>query len=350
MKALFLVGGSGTRLRPFTNYLPKPMIPIMGRPLLQRTCERLLDCGINEVVMNPCYMPEKITDYFEDGRSYGLNVYYEMEQAPLGTGGTIKNTGHHYDDSFFVFNADILHDISIKDMMAYHKRMGADVTIAATYVDDPTAYGTINYDEDGYIFEFKEKPKPEEVTSHYINAGIYIFEPEVLKHIPAGRPVSVEREVFPGLLEAGRPMAVYRDDGYWMDIGTPQKYVQTHRDIFSGICDVGETDFLREDVCIDETADIASSVTYDSHLFAGRNSHIGANCVLGQHVSVGDGAWIPANCYLDDVILWPGTRLNSGTVLEKCIVMNAGGKVMQFPYSRLGSETKGTLSTHEKRH
>lgn len=350
MKALFLVGGSGTRLRPFTNYLPKPMIPIMGRPLLQRTCERLLECNINEVVMNPCYMPHKIMEHFEDGREYGLKVHYEKEREPLGTGGTIKNTERHYTDSFFVFNADILHDVPLQEMMRYHKKMKADVTIAATYMDDPTPYGTINYDADGYIFEFREKPKPEQVTSHYINAGIYIFEPHVLQMIPSGRPVSVEREVFPYLLKAGRPLAVYRCDNYWMDIGTPGKYLQSHQDIFSGLCAVGEHDFESEDVYIDETADVHGSVQCDARAYVGRRARVEAGCVLEQDVVVGDGATVSPACYLEDVIVWPGTHIPGGTQLQHSLVMQENDRLVQFSHEKLGIDVKGNIASYGKGH
>lgn len=350
MKALFLVGGSGTRLRPFTNYLPKPMIPIMGRPLLQRTCERLLHCGINEVVMNPCYMPEKITGHFGGGDDYGLKVHYERENEPLGTGGTIKNTERHYDDSFFVFNADILHDIDLGGMMAHHKRMGADVTIAATYVDDPTPYGTINYDADGIIFEFKEKPRPEEVTSHYINAGIYIFEPEVLEDIPAGRPVSVEREVFPALLEGGRTLAVYRDDGYWMDIGTPQKYVQTHHDIFSGLCEVNDADFVGDAVCIDGTAEVDDTAHLYNGVYVGRDARVGRHCVLNHRVVVGDGAQVAPYCRLEEVIVWPGALVPPGAVVQSSILLQQDGQLLQIPYAGLDLKRKGGVKHYGQRH
>lgn len=348
MKALFLVGGSGTRLRPFTNYLPKPMIPVMGRPLLERTCERLVDCGVEQVVMNPCYMPHTIMEHFGDGRKFGMDVAYELEMAPLGTGGTIRNTGHHYDDTFFVFNADILHDVDLEDMMDFHKKMKADVTIAATWVEDPTPYGSISYTSDGLVTEFKEKPKPQEVSSHYINAGIYIFEPSVLGFIPGGGPVSVEREVFPTLLAAGRPVAVYRDSGYWMDIGTPEKYVQAHRDIFAGSCGIGEADFRRDDVVIDRTAAVAHSAMMDNMVFVGRFAEVGAHCILGDHVVVGDGAEIAHNCYLEDAIIWPGTHVPAGQMLRHCIATRQNGKLVRFPYESFAIPSKGSYAGHER--
>lgn len=168
------------------------MIPVMGRPLLERRLEKLKECGITEIVLNPCYQGEKITGYFGDGRRFGWNIRYEPEKEAPGTGGTIRNTRHHFDESFFVFNADILCDFSLDDMLRYHRKQKADITIAATYVKDPTAYGVIEYDSKGYVTRFTEKPKPSQVRSHYINAGIYIFEPHVLDGIPDRKPLSVQ--------------------------------------------------------------------------------------------------------------------------------------------------------------
>ncbi|NLG93480.1 MAG: nucleotidyltransferase family protein, partial [Clostridiales bacterium] len=177
MKALFLVGGLGTRLRPLTDRMPKPMVPVMGRPLLERNMEALKLHGIHEIVLSTCYRPEVIEQYFGNGSDFGLKIHYVCEESPLGTGGAIKNCEEYFDDTFLVFNADILSNINYSEMLRYHKRKKADVTIAVTQVENPSAYGVIEYDEDGYAYLFKEKPAPHEVVSHFINAGVYVFEP-----------------------------------------------------------------------------------------------------------------------------------------------------------------------------
>lgn len=350
MQALFLVGGSGTRLRPFTNYLPKPMISIMGRPLLERNIVRLKEFGVDEVVMNPCYLPHKIMGHFKNGEDIGLTVRYVKEDTPLGTGGAIKNTQNYYTDSFFVFNADVLCDISLPGMLAFHKKKKAAVTIAATWVEDPTAYGTICYDEQDNIVEFKEKPRPEEVQSHYINAGVYIFEPHVLEHIPQGREVSVEREIFPSLLEKGMRLAVYRDIGYWMDIGTPEKYVQAHYDIFEGMCDVGETDFERGALCIDPSATIEAHTMMAAPAFVGKNAQVEKYNVVGPHVVLGDDTVVEPNCYLENAIIWPGTHVPAGSFVRNCIVAQVNGKLLEFPYQKLNINTKRAGEKYERRH
>ena len=175
MKALFLAGGMGTRLREMTKQLPKPMIPIFSKPLLARNIARLKEFGVDEVVLSTCYMPDKIRDYFGDGSGLGIKIDYVHEETPLGTGGAIRNAAAKFDDTFLVFNGDIVSGIDLGRMLSFHKAHRAEVTIAATYVEDPSAYGVIEYDAQRMIRAFKEKPQPGETDSHLINAGIYLF-------------------------------------------------------------------------------------------------------------------------------------------------------------------------------
>ena len=187
MKALFLAGGMGSRLKPLTDELPKPMVPIMNKPLLERSMENLRACGFNEIVISTGYMPQYIEQYFGDGRKFGLKIEYVCEDSPMGTGGAIKKTAHLYDDTFIVLNADILCNMDYEELVACHRSKGAAVTIAVTRVSNPGAYGVIEYDEGDYALSFTEKPKAAEIKSDYINAGVYVFEPEVLRSIPEGR-------------------------------------------------------------------------------------------------------------------------------------------------------------------
>ena len=197
MKALFLAGGMGTRLKPLTDDLPKPMVPMMVKPLLERNMLKLKECGVDEIILSTCYKPQKIEEYFGDGTKLGLKIHYICEDIPLGTGGAIKNAEEFFDDTFIIFNADILSDINIMDMMKFHKEKCAAVTIAVTQVKNPSAYGVIEYNDKLYAESFTEKPKLSEIKSNYINAGIYIFEPKVLKEIPDSQVVSIERETYP---------------------------------------------------------------------------------------------------------------------------------------------------------
>lgn len=319
MKALFLAGGLGTRLRPLTDRTPKPMVPVMGKPLLERNIERLKSSGVDEIVLCTCYRAEIFEDYFSR-YDPGLPVHYVTEDAPLGTGGAIKNAQRYFDgEAFLIFNADIVSDIDVEKMMRFHKRKKADVTIAAVYVEDPTPYGVIEHNGD-YAVVFKEKPKPHEVTSHYINAGVYIFEPDVLKMIPGGRPVSVEREVFPKLLSDGRKIAVYKGCTYWLDLGTPAKYMQLHRDIFEGRCGICGADFGLEPVSGRDHAKIHPSAVLRGPVFLGEGARIEAGAIVGPNVVVGARSIVGKKCTVDNSILWDGVELEKNTRVTNSVI------------------------------
>lgn len=320
MKALFLVGGLGTRLRPLTDRMPKPMVPVMGKPLLERNMEALKLHGIREIVLSTCYRPEVIEQYFGNGSDFGLKIHYVCEESPLGTGGAIKNCEEYFDDTFLVFNADILSNINYSEMLRYHKRKKADVTIAVTQVENPSAYGVIEYDEDGYAYLFKEKPAPHEVVSHFINAGVYVFEPSVLWKIASGRPVSVEREVFPKLLEQGRKIAVYKGCNYWLDIGTPEKYIQAHRDGFEGRLHLPEINFHERAVYSASDPHISGTAVLRGPVCLGRNVRIEAGAAVGPNVVIGDNGQIGKKCKVANSILWNNVVLEDGAELSECIV------------------------------
>ncbi len=340
MKALFLVGGGGTRLRPLTSYLPKPMIPVMGRPLLERTFTKLKANGVTDIVLSACYQPDKIIDHFGDGAAYGLNIEYVVEPHPLGTGGAIKNAEDKFSGPFLVFNADILYDMSLMDLLKTHIEKNAAATIAATEVEDPSAYGVIEYSENGRVTKFTEKPPKGTETSNSINAGVYVLQPEVLDYIEKDQPVSVEREVFPALLEQGEAVAIYRDNGYWLDIGTPLKYLQAHRDIFSGECGIARGDLAGGGVYISPLAEIDTSCNIQGPVFIGSRAKIGKRCFLGGDVTVGDGAAVGGGSLLRDVIIWPGTALPGGSRISHAVVASPGGQLKVFPFEDLDIPTK----------
>lgn len=304
MKALFLAGGMGTRLKPLTDNLPKPMVPMMGKPLLERNMLKLKNCGVDEIILSTSYKPQKIKEYFGDGAKLGLKIHYVCEDIPLGTGGAIKNTQEFFDDTFLIFNADILSNINILDMLNFHKEKRASVTIAATRVENPSLYGVIEYGEDLYAESFTEKPKPSEIKSNYINAGIYIFEPEVLKEIPDSEAVSVERETYPLLLEKGYPIAVYKSGEYWMDIGTVEKYRQAHQDILNGSCPLPEFREKNWRIFIGDNTKIHATAKIIAPAYIGEGTRIDAYSTVGPNTVIGNGCSVGMNCRIANSIVW----------------------------------------------
>lgn len=323
MKALFLAGGQGTRLRPLTDKLPKPMVPVMGLPLLERNFKRLKNFGVDTIVISTCYKPECIEKHFGSGTDYGIQISYVSEDIPLGTGGAIKNAAKLLDkEPFFIFNADVISNINFNEMLRFHRRKNADVTIAATWVENPSAYGVIEYDARDYAVTFREKPKPHEIVSHYINAGVYIFEPSVLKQIPSGRPVSVEREVFPKLLEKGKRIAVYRGCDYWLDLGTPEKYMQAHWDAFRGFYRIDEADFEKDSVYGRFNAKISGKAVLRGPVYIGEDVHIETGAVIGPNAVIGARCKIGKGCHIENSILWDGITIENGVEILDSIVID----------------------------
>jgi mannose-1-phosphate guanylyltransferase len=234
MNAVLLIGGLGTRLRPLTLTTPKPLLPVLGRPFLAYQIEMLKTNGITEIVLCTAYKPEAFKRVFDNGERYGVHLNYVHEDTPRGTGGAIKNAEAWAEKETLIFNGDILMDLDIKGLLSFHRERKAALTIALTTVENPSAYGLIETDGQGRISRFLEKPKPEEVTCHTINAGAYIFSREIFAQIPPASVVSVERDIFPRLLANGFPCYGLLSDGYWLDLGTIEKYAQAHKDILLG--------------------------------------------------------------------------------------------------------------------
>ncbi|HHV29005.1 MAG TPA: NDP-sugar synthase [Clostridium sp.] len=322
MKALFLAGGLGTRLRPITDDLPKPMVPIMGKPLLERNIERLTSHGIDEIVLSTCYKPHKIEKYFEDGKRFGVKISYITEDEPLGTAGAIKNAEDFMSDTFLVFNADILSDINISEMIRFHKEKGVMATIAVTRVDNPSAYGVIEHDDNSFITAFKEKPQPHESKSNLINAGVYIFQPEILNQIPCGRAVSIERETYPSLLQKGYKLAVYNKCSYWLDLGTPEKYLKVHKDILKGLIPIGNYDFGKNGIYISEKAKIDKSAELIGPVYIGQNVAIGPSAVVGPNAVLFDDALVGMGARVVDSIVWDHVNVESGATVMNSVVMS----------------------------
>jgi mannose-1-phosphate guanylyltransferase len=319
MKALFLAGGMGTRLQPLTDNLPKPMVSILNKPLLERTMINLKKCGISEIVISTCYHPEYIENHFGNGSMFDLSIKYIVEETPMGTGGAIKMTEEHFNEPFIVFNSDILSDIDVSKMIDFHRSKKALATIAVTEVQDPSMYGVIEYDANGYAVTFKEKPKKGESSSKSVNAGIYIFEPEIFSEIASDRAVSIEREVFPNLLNDNKKISIYQSGSYWMDIGTIQKYRQAHWDIMSGKCKLVDCDFNSDQVSFGKNVTIYPSSTIVGPAYIGDNAIIGAkvfinHSVIGNNVLIGEESKIIGSVIWNDIIISQNANLVDAVV------------------------------------
>ena len=232
MTAVVLVGGPGTRLRPLTDDRPKSLVPVMNRPVMEHTIAYLKRFGIEDIVLTLSYLPDSIMQVFGDGSRYGARLVYCLEKEPLGTAGAVKNAEKYIDSTFVVLNGDIFTDLDLADMMTFHREQGATATISLSWVEDPSAFGVVETDN-GRVKRFIEKPPRAEATSHWINAGIYVLEPSVLGHIPDGQHYMFEKGLFPRILELGLPVYGYPYRGYWLDMGTPEKYFGVNMDMLS---------------------------------------------------------------------------------------------------------------------
>lgn len=327
MQAVVLVGGEGTRLRPLTLETPKPMVPVMNMPFLERTLRRLKEAGIEDVILPAGYLPEAITSYFGDGSALGLRLRYVIEETPLGTAGALKNVEQFIDGPFFVLNGDVLTSLDLRAMREFHRAKGGVATLHLIRVDDPSAFGCVVHDADGRVRSFVEKPPRGEEPTNDVNAGTYLLEREVLNHIPAGRPVSIERETFPALIAAGRALYALTTADYWIDLGRPEAYLGAHRHIFDGVMPLGLTPEI--DGPGRETIPAAA---VRPPVFIGHDCRIAPDSVVGPYTVVGDGCDIAAGAVVEDTILWDHVAVERDARLRSAIVasrarIGAGARV-----------------------
>ncbi len=305
MKGLILAGGKGTRLRPLTLNTPKPVVPVANSPFLLFQIDLMRSAGIDEIILSLSYQPRKIEDLLKDGSDYGVWIRYAVEGTPLGTGGAFKNAEEHIDSTAVVFNGDVLTDIDLAAVVAHHRKKGAVATIVLSPVENPSAYGLVETNPDGWIQRFIEKPGPDEITCNTINAGIYVLEPTVLKYMPKGEPYSFERGLFPTLLEHKEPVLSFISTNYWIDIGTPQKYLEVHHDILShkfASPRVAKSALDRATLAAGTVVDEKSLIDQDVTIREGvriENSVIGKNCKIDVGV------------HIVDSVLWSGTTIDA---------------------------------------
>lgn len=325
MEAILLVGGLGTRLRPLTDDIPKPMLPVAGAPLVAHQIARLRDAGVDHVVLATSYRAHVFNHGLGDGSALGVQLDYAYEEEPLGTGGAIRHAAAllHDDDPtapVLVFNGDIIGDHDMDFQVKQHVEAEAAVTLYLTTVDDPRAYGCVPTDDDGHVTAFLEKtPEP---VSNQINAGCYVFTRRVIDAIPAGRVVSVERETFPGLLDAGEPVLGVVDRAYWRDLGTPASYVRGCADVVLGMVDAPARPGPAGEALVLPGADVSAAAVLTGGTSVYTDATIGTGAQVRGSVIL-DGAVIEADAVVTNAVVGRGTVVGAGAVVERVVV--AGG-------------------------
>ena len=315
MQAVVLVGGEGTRLRPLTFETPKPMVPIMNVPFLEWTLRRLKEAGIDDVILPAGYLPEAITSYFGDGKKLGLTIRYVIEETPLGTAGAIKNVEQYINGPFFVLNGDVLTSLDLRTMMDFHKKKAGMGVLHLIRVEDPSAFGCVVHDAENRIQSFVEKPKREDAPSNEVNAGTYLLDPAILALIPPGRMVSIERETFPLVIAGTKPLYAYTTDDYWLDVGQPEAYLASHRDIFDGTMPMGIGGGIEG-----PGAKGVPSNSVVLPVYIGRDVVIAPDARVGPYTVLGDGCQIGAGAIVKDSLLWDGVVVEAGATIEGAIV------------------------------
>jgi NDP-sugar pyrophosphorylase family protein len=321
MKAILLAGGKGTRLRPLTIHTPKPIVPIFERPFLHYQLDLLKQVPeIDEVVLSLNYQPRRIEEIFGDGSESGLSIRYVVEPAPLGTAGAVRYAGESLRESVVVFNGDVLTEIDLKAVIALHRERRAKATIVLTPVDNPAAYGLVETDASGNITRFLEKPKPDEITCNTINAGIYVLEPETFDRIPKDTAWSIERSFFPSLIERGEAFVAYVYRGYWIDIGTPEKYMQVHRDIMDGRYRAEPFGRQPSKAWIAPGARIEEGVSLEGPCFVDEGSVIKTGARIGPYSVVGRQCHIEEHASVERAIVWANCRLSQEATVRRSIL------------------------------
>lgn len=315
-KAVILVGGEATRLRPLTCHTSKSMVPVLNRPFLEHIAGYLKAHGVTDIVLAVGKSPEQTWNYFGDGKKLGVKITYSVENVPLGTAGAVKNAERFLDDSFVVLNGDVFTDIDLSLMMRLHRKNKAMASLALTPVEDPTIYGVVETDDRGRVRRFVEKPSRDAVTTNMINAGIYILEPNILGYMPANTFCMFERDVFPLLLEKGQPIYGYAFRDYWIDIGTPDKYLRLQHDLLKRHTGSESVKF-EGDSFVDSSARIEGPAVIGASCFIGKNSTVAGPVVLGARCRVEEGAVIRG------AVLWQDCHVGRAARLSNCLVASS---------------------------
>lgn len=318
MQAVILVGGQGTRLQPLTTNRPKPIVPLVDRPFMAYMLEWVASHGIDDVIMCCGFLADAMVEELGDGSRFGVRLTWVQEPEPRGTAGALKLAEEHLHDRFVMLNGDVLTDLDLTAQMALHERVGATGTLGLVPVEDPSSYGLVRLNGDSSVKGFLEKPNPDEIDTDLISAGVYVLERSVLDMIPPDRMVSIEREVWPRLVGDGLSGCVHRG-AYWMDIGTPHRYLEGTADILAGRVRTRVAERLA-DGSVDPSATVAPGSVVARTALVDRDATIGARVTVGQGSVVGPGVTIAEDVILEHAVILEGATVAAGCRLRDCVV------------------------------
>ena len=316
-----MAGGEGTRLRPLTSNQPKPMIPLVNRPMMEHIVHLLQRHGFDDIVVTVAFLANSIRTYFGDGSEFGVRMVYATEETPLGTAGSVRNARDELDERFLVISGDVLTDIDLSAIVDRHVERGALATIGLTAVENPLEFGIVVTDEDGAVERFLEKPSWGQVFSDTVNNGIFVLEPEIFDHIPAGRPVDFSGEVFPALLEAGLRIDGFVTSGYWEDVGTLEAYASAHRDVLDAKVDVDVPGFrLEQGVWLGEGAEVHPGAQVVGPAVIGAYSRVEAGASVGPYSVLGSNVMVRSDADIERVVVHDNSYLGTGVRVRGSIV------------------------------
>ncbi len=348
MKAVIMAGGEGTRLRPLTCKIPKPMVPVVNRPMMEHILNLLKRHQITEIANTLWYLPDHIRDYFGDGEQWNVNMEYFVEEKPLGTAGSVKNAQDFLTEPFVVVSGDSLTDIDLSAAIRFHQQKGSLATIVLTKVDNPLSYGVVITAGDGKITKFLEKPGWSQVFSDTVNTGIYILEPEVLAKIAFNEKYDFSQDLFPRLLAEQAPLYGYIAEGYWSDVGNLDVYRRSQQDCLDGKLWIEMPVPVRTGVWIEDGARIAADAVLEGPVYIGRESKVSDGAYVGPYTIVGDHGYIAAGASLKRSTLWNGVNVGKesqirGTILTSQVFLE--DKVKTFEGAVIGEKTRIGLQT-----
>lgn len=345
MKAVILAGGEGTRLRPITFLNPKPMLPLINRPFMENFVLWLKSHKIEDIIFSTGYLPEVFRNYFGDGSRFGVKFTYVVEKEPLDTCGGVKNVEEYLgNNSFMVFNGDILSSLDLTDMIAFHRKKKADITISLACVEDPTSYGLVPIDEKGKVIQFLEKPKHGEVSANLINAGVYIIGPHIMRLVPEGKKYSFERELFPEVLDKGYRVFGYVSNYYWLDVGTPRKYLMAHWDVlYKKVSFKFPYKEVMENIYIGKDTKYLKSNFVSGPVVIGEKTKIEKNAKIMPLTVIGNGCYISGGTEVSESIIFNNCKIGEKCLIKKAIIsnnVNVGGNVVIEDYSVVGDNSR----------